>query len=266
MDKMIVAVFDTETAAYEALDALQDLHMNGDITVYGTAVIAKDAAGKVELKREPTTGVLATGIGAVAGGLIGLLGGPAGAAAGATGGAVAGAAIDLTRYGFGVDFIKEVARDLIPGKAAVIAHVDETWRVPVDTRLGQLGGIVFRRATSEVVEDQLDREAAEIDAEMRELDAEMAQADAKTKAALERQVARTRQHAQAVNDRVTANLEQSKRESDAKIHALEDQMKRANEEQKAQIQQRIAEVKADYERRRAKLEQARPLLKEALHV
>ena len=264
MDKLIVGVFDTDSAAYQGVDALKDLNRSGDISLYATAVIKKDLSGKVEMSREPE-GALATVFGTIAGGLIGLLGGPVGAYAGAAVGASGGALIDLTRYGFGYDFVQEVATLLIPGKAALLAEIDETWVVPVDTRLGQLGGVVFRRPTSEVIEDQLAREAAEIDAEERALDAEMAQADAETRAALERQRQRVREHAESVQARVKENLERAKSESDAKIQALQEQMKHANAERKTQIEQRIADVKADYERRRQKLEQARPLVKEALH-
>ena len=281
MNKMLVAVFDTESAAYEGLRALEDLHVTGDITVYGTAVIAKDSVGKVEIKQEADAGVPATAVGMLAGSLLGLLAGPVaayaggaaaaagtaalvGAYAGAGAGALSGAVIDLTRYGFSVDFIDEVSRNLVPGKAALLAEVDETWLVPVDTQLGRLGGVVFRRPTTEAVEEQLKRDSDEIDAEMQELDAEFARADAETKAALERQIEQTKQRAESVRAKVKENLERATNERDAKIHALQDQMRHAKEERKAEIQHRIDEVNADYERRRALLDQARPLLQEAL--
>jgi hypothetical protein len=46
----------TEAAAYEGLQALGDLHQARDITVYATAVIAKDAAGAVSVKNAPDSG------------------------------------------------------------------------------------------------------------------------------------------------------------------------------------------------------------------
>lgn len=263
MDKLLVAVFDTEAAAYDGVKALEDLNSTGEITLYADAVIAKDSSGKVEMKRQPRGG-LATVFGTVVGGLVGLLGGPVGAYAGAAAGAAGGAMVDLTRYGLGYDFVKEVSTDLIPGKSAVLAEIDETWAVPVDTRLGQLGGVVFRRPTSEAVEDQLDREAEEIDAEMNALDAELSRANAETRAALEKQRDHTKQRAEALRSRVQQNLDSAKSEMEAKVQALQQQMQHANAERKAEIEKRIADVKADYESRRQKLEQARPLIKEAL--
>ena len=40
MEKMLVAVFDNETKAFESLSALKDLDKNGDITLYANAVSA----------------------------------------------------------------------------------------------------------------------------------------------------------------------------------------------------------------------------------
>ena len=50
MNKMLVAVFENETTAYEGLSALKDLHQDGDITLYASAVISKNREGKLLLK------------------------------------------------------------------------------------------------------------------------------------------------------------------------------------------------------------------------
>ncbi len=50
MNKMIVAVFEHEAAAFDGLSALKDLHRDGDITLYSSTVIAKDKNGKIEVK------------------------------------------------------------------------------------------------------------------------------------------------------------------------------------------------------------------------
>lgn len=46
MEKMIVTIFNTEAAAYDGVSALKALNDGGDITLYATAVLAKDADGK----------------------------------------------------------------------------------------------------------------------------------------------------------------------------------------------------------------------------
>jgi uncharacterized membrane protein len=56
MNKMLVAVFDTEPAAFEGLQALKDLHQDGDITLYATAVVVKDSTGAVSVKQSADQG------------------------------------------------------------------------------------------------------------------------------------------------------------------------------------------------------------------
>lgn len=264
MTKMLVAVFDTEPAAFEGQSALKELHAAGDITLYATAVIVKDAAGTVSVKQAADEGPIGTSLGLLTGSMIGLLAGPIGVAVGASTGALTGLLIDLGESGIGLDFVDEVSKTLSPGKVAVIAEVEETWVTPVDTKLGQLGGIVFRRQRSEVIEDQLAREAAEWDAELKQLKEEMKQANAETKAAVQQRIDATRKKLEATRAAAEARLEQTQHETDAKIETLHGQLQHASDRRKAHIEKRMAEVKADQAARSAKLEQARQLIKEAL--
>ena len=80
MEKMLVAVFDNETKAFEGLSALKDLDNNGDITLYANAVVSKDANGKLNVQHVTDSGAIGTATGLFVGSLIGLLGGPVGLA------------------------------------------------------------------------------------------------------------------------------------------------------------------------------------------
>jgi uncharacterized membrane protein len=266
MNKMLVAVFGTELAAYEGLSALKDLHKDGDITLYATAVIVKDSSGAVTVKQGGDEGPIGTGIGLLSGSAVGLLGGPVGVAVGATLGSLTGMLFDLDKSGVDLDFMDEVSKALTPGKAAVLADIEETWLTPVDMKLGTLGGIVFRRLRSEVVEDQLAREAAEFDAELKQLKEELAQSRAETKAEVQKHIDTTKQKVRATHDHAKAMLDQAKAETDAKIAALEAQMKGASDRQKEKIRKRIADTKARFEARRVKLQQAWELTKEAFSI
>ncbi len=264
MNEMLVAVFDTERGAYEGLSALKDLHKDGDITLYATAVIAEDSNGAVTVKQGADEGPIGTAIGMFTGSAVGLLGGPVGVAIGASLGGLTGMIHDLNRSGIDITFVDEVSKALTPGKAAVLADIQETWLTPVDTRIEKLDGIVFRRLRSEVVEDQLAREAAADSAELKQLREELAQSRAEFKADVQKHIDAAKQKIQATETHAKAVLDQAKAETDAKLAALEAQMKGANDRQKAKIQKHIADTKASYEVRRAKLEQARKLAKEAL--
>ncbi len=264
MDKMLVVVFDTEAEAYEGLRALKDLHASGDLTVYSAAVVVKDAAGEVSVKQPADDEPIGTSLGLLTGSLIGLLGGPIGMAIGATTGTLAGVIYDLGRAGIGAEFLADVSAALIPDRAAVLAEVDEDWVTPVDVRMEKLGGLVFRRQRSEVVEEQIQREAAAADAELKALQAEMAQAKADNRATLQAHIDRAKQRLAALEAQADAKQAALQSELTAKIDALRKQGRTASDARKAQSEQRIAELKADTELRRAKLEQASKLIKEAL--
>ncbi len=53
MSKFIVTTFSGEANAYEGTRALRELHAAGDLTLYGLAVITKDAGGKLSVKEGP---------------------------------------------------------------------------------------------------------------------------------------------------------------------------------------------------------------------
>ncbi len=264
MNEMLVAVFSTERAAYDGLSALKDLHYRGDITLYATAVLAKDASGAVSVKQSSDEGPVGTALGLLTGSFVGLLAGPVGVAVGASLGTWTGLIFDLVKSGTDLDFLNEVSQALTPGKVAVLAEMDETWVTPVDMKLGNLGALVFRRSRADVVEDQMVRDSAALNAELKQLKEELRQASAENKAAVQQRIDASRKKLEAKRAEVEARLEQSKSESDAKIAALQEQRKQASDERKAEIEKRIAEVEADHAARRAKLEQARQLAKEAL--
>jgi len=266
MNKMLAAVYNSEVVAVEGLSALKGLHKDGDITVYSTAVLVKDASGKVSMKQTADEGPIGTALGMLAGSMVGLLAGPVGLAVGASLGGLTGLISDLHKSGIDVQFVDDVSKALSPGKAAVLADVEETWTAPVDARVGKLGGMVFRRLRSEVVEDQLARESAEFKAEVKQLKEELAQAHAENKATIQAQIDDAKKKAQVMQDQAKARIDQAKREADAKITALQGQLKQASDRQKAKIEKRIAEVKADLEARHAKLQEAGRLAKEALTI
>ena len=184
MDRMLVVVFDNEAKAYEGKKALQQLDAEGSIGVYGYAVVSKNADGTSSLKQGDDPGPLGTLVGTSLGSLIGALFGPAGLAIGATAGFTGGASADLINAGVGEDFVDDVTKVLVPGKVALVAEIEEDWTTPVDTRMEAIGGMVFRRALSEVNHQVHDDNVAAMKADMAQLKAEHAQASADRKAKL----------------------------------------------------------------------------------
>jgi uncharacterized membrane protein len=264
MNKMLVAVFDNEPAAYEGLSALKDLHREGEISLYATAVIVKDSGGNVSVKQIDDQGPVGTALGLLTGGLVGILGGPVGVAAGASMGGLMGTFADLYNTNIDSAFLEDVSKALSPGKAAVLADVEESWATPVDIRIGRLGGLVFRRLRSEVVEDQLVREEAASEAELEQLQEELAQASAEQKAAVQKEIDAVKRKLEVIRDQAKAGSSRLKSEMDARVSSLKNQMRDAGSRQKAKIEKRIAKAKADYEVRSKKIEKAQELAREAL--
>ena len=263
MDKMIMVVFDNEAKAYEGSHALGDLHREGSLTVYSGAVIAKDAGGQVSVRQAGDQGPLGTGLGMATGALIGALGGPAGLAAGAAVGAVGGSIVDLVNLGVGVDFLDEISRQLSPGKAAIVAEIEEEWVTPLDTRMEELGGAICRRPRAEVIDVKMERDAALLQAEFDKLQAEFDQASGEARARLQAKVKDAKARLEVAKNRAKTQADEMDREVQAKIQALRDQASRAAGDVKARLEKRMDEMKADYEVRSDKLRQAWHLTREA---
>ncbi len=264
MNKILVAVFNTESQAFEGLSALKDLHRDGDISLYATMVLSKDAQGQVTTKQALDKTVSGTGYGLLLGSLAGVLAGPAGLLLGASLGSLTGMLFDLNRAGIDVQFISDVSLALAPGKTAVLADMDENWTVPIDTRLGVLGGVVFRRLRSEVIEDQMAREAAATHAEVKHLKEELSAAAEKDKAAIAQHLDAAKSKLKMMQGAIDARLSQTRQDAEAKVNALQEQIKTSSERRKAKIETRIAEIKADLEVRNSKLKQAGALIKDAV--
>lgn len=266
MNKILVAVTDSEKAAFESVAALKDLHANGDITLYATSVIAKDETGKVAVRQEADSGPLDTLVGIVGGSLVGLLGGPAGALIGGWIGGGAGFMYDLFKVGVGVDFMDEMAATLTPGKVAVLADIDESWTMPVDTRLGALGASLFRRYPDEVADAQLAREAEAAEAESRQLAAELAQAEGEARAKVRAAAAEQRAKAEALIARIDSTAKHAKVELDARLATLGAQLQSARDEQRKRIEARIHDAKVANETRQETLAEARMHAKSAIEL
>jgi uncharacterized membrane protein len=264
MSKFVVVVFPDEPRAYEGTRALKALHVEGSLTLYGMAVIAKDSTGKISIKDAADAGPLGTAVGALVGGLIGVIGGPVGLAAGATAGTLVGSLFDIVNYGVGEDFVMKVSDELAPGKTAVVAEIDEIWTTPLETRMEAHGGTVLRTWRADFEDEQIAKEVAAEEAEFEQLRAEYAQASADAKAKVKAKLDQAKADLKEANARLQGRIDALDKEANAKIAALEKQVAEARADAKEKIRQRIAAIRADYEARSAKLKQAWALTKEAL--
>jgi uncharacterized membrane protein len=115
---LIAMIFDSETAAADALKSLRQLEKSADLDLEDTAVLVRDHNGEVKVQNELSG---ATEKGLVAGGLLGAVLGFAFPIAGVALGAAGGALVArFLRTGVDPSFLKEVGAELQPGGSALV--------------------------------------------------------------------------------------------------------------------------------------------------
>jgi uncharacterized membrane protein len=154
MKQMLVVVFDSEDKAYEASEALSSLNELSVIARYSDAVITKDRDGLTRVIKTHWADPQGTMGGTAVGSLIGMFGGPVGVAVGAASGFIIGATTDLAKARLTNDFVRDVENALVPGKAALVAEIDEDFAGPVDARMKELGGFVIHGDLTDVVNEK----------------------------------------------------------------------------------------------------------------
>lgn len=155
MSDLIVITFDSESEAKQALDTIRSTQKGGGLKLTDTAVITKDADGKVDVKNEWSSGAEA---GAVAGGIIGLMtsfilpvvGTVAGAAVGGWIGSKLTGSVDG-------DFVKDVSAQLEPGKSALFLLMGSGDPAAVRASLEAYQGKVLQTTLSQDFEDSLNQ-------------------------------------------------------------------------------------------------------------
>jgi uncharacterized membrane protein len=157
MSDIVVITFDDPDEAGKVRESISKTEKSGFVSLDDSAVVVKDAEGKVHVKNEVDRGVK---IGAVGGGFLGLfigflLVGPIGALI--IGGLLGGAVGSLAHMGISKSFIKDVSAELEPGSSALFIIVrDANPDVAVAT-LRQYEGTVYQTSLPPEAEESLRR-------------------------------------------------------------------------------------------------------------
>jgi uncharacterized membrane protein len=163
MTNLIVASFDKETKAIEALHKLYELENFGDISIYGRALVRSQENGKYEILDDNSTNGWRTLAGMATGSLLGALGGPVGFVVGLTAGTTIGLISDVGRQNFDESFVKKLENRMPPGTVSIIAEIDEDSDVFVDNALRPLGAEIERSDIDYEFDDYVINEIDEID-------------------------------------------------------------------------------------------------------
>lgn len=154
--EVIVAAFQSEDGAKQALSELKQAKHEGLIKIDDAAVISKDAKGKLHIKEtaDMSTGKGA-GIGAVIGGVVGLLAGPLGVGLGAAAGAAIGGIASHGDAGFKDERLETIGAGLEPGTSAIVAVVEHQWVAAVQEALEEEATDVMAQRLSADIHEQL---------------------------------------------------------------------------------------------------------------
>ena len=141
MSKLVVIMFPDAAMIQEAIDARAERH----IKLYASTVVARGSNGKLSIQEVTKEGLGGAAVGAFIGALAGFPVGPLAATIGAAAGALIGGSADLTNEGVDTEFAEKISRELAPGKAAVVAEVDNEGVVAFEALMKTIGGTVIRK-------------------------------------------------------------------------------------------------------------------------
>jgi hypothetical protein len=231
MNNLVVTMFPDEAKAEEGLRALQELHREGSVTAYATAVVQRDGSGELSIQRPNGKGPLA----------------------------------DLLREWLGGELILTVERELTPGTSALVAEVSDDSLGTLAARMEALGGTVTHERLKDFLSGLLEADTTGIRDDLADLAAEHAGRKAEVMAdALDFELRNASEKLQRTADRARERLDRIKQEIEAKMEVLRDQAAKASPEVRDRIQQRASELRRDLEQREAKLREAHELAHQAL--
>lgn len=154
--ELIVAAFQTEDGADNALKQLKAAKKERLIAIQNAAVIRRDKNDKLHISETADWGGgKGAAVGAIVGGAIGIIFPPSLLAAGAIGAGIGALGAKLRDSGFKDDNLKEIGSALKPGTSAIVAVVEHTWVADLERELAEEGAKTVRQAITADIAAQL---------------------------------------------------------------------------------------------------------------
>mgnify|MGYP003572688463 CR=1 FL=1 len=155
--ELIVAAFQDEKGADQALKELKIAKRQGLIKIENAAVLRKDEKGKLHIKEtHDMGGGKGAVLGGVGGAVIGLIAGPVLVAPVAVGALVGGLAAKLRDSGFSDKRLETMGEGLTPGSSAIVAVVDHTWVAQVQQEMEEAGADIVAATLQADIASQLE--------------------------------------------------------------------------------------------------------------
>ena len=155
--QVIVAAFNQEKAADEALKELKMAKWAGLIGIQNAAILRRDQKNKLHVKElKDWGGGKGAAFGGALGAVIGVLAGPGALAIGAAGALIGGLAAKLRDSGFSNERLQTVGQSLKPGTSAIVAIIEHKWVAELEKEMAEAGADVLTASIAADVAQQLD--------------------------------------------------------------------------------------------------------------
>jgi uncharacterized membrane protein len=189
MNNILVAIFNDDKTAIEAMHKVYQLDRQEDIEVFNHVLLKRNLDGTFEyLKDERDPDGWGTLTGMVLGSFLGIVGGPVGLLAGFFGGMAVGAVTDAFRYGFDYDFMENFKQGIPPGTTALIAEVTEPSKAFINEAFAPYNVVIWRSNVYTEQDKYFQAQVDALDADIDKANAELEQAVAEDKAAIQAKV------------------------------------------------------------------------------
>jgi uncharacterized membrane protein len=155
--EVVVAAFQDEKAADEALRKLKSLKREQLIGIQNAAVLRKDEQGKIHIQETAELGQGKSAVlGGVTGAAIGLLAGPALIVPAAVGALVGGLVSKARDVGFSNARLETLGSGLKPGSSAIVAVIEHKWVSQIENQLAEMDADLVTAALAADVATQLE--------------------------------------------------------------------------------------------------------------
>ena len=154
---LIVAAFDEQSRAEEAVKTLKESQDEKLVGVQAAVALRKDKAGQIHFKDVGLTPAKGAVGGVVLGAVVGILTGGTGLALGALG-ALVGGLVGRKKQDsrFSANRINQIAASLAPDSSAAVIVMDPGWAVVLEEELARLGADVLTADIPADVDQHLD--------------------------------------------------------------------------------------------------------------
>lgn len=154
--QLVVAAFQDEKRADEALSELKAAKWAGLIGIQDAAVLRRDQNNKLHVKDTGDWGGAKGGAtGAIIGGAIGAILGPGALVVGAIGAVIGGLAAKWRDSGFDDARLKKLGENLTPGTSALVAIIEHKWVADLEKELAEAGADMFTEELAAGIGEQL---------------------------------------------------------------------------------------------------------------